>query len=242
MKWLALAIQAVEKIPFERLIVKRSNNKERLQELKAILGEAHTKPAEKPREELELPHEEVIEEPHPANLGNVRQKVRLESNPAVTSTVSTKETVDYQNREIGKILLTMQRHCVQKFRINGRACDCGQSRHLLDLEALVEETIAMVENPKLYYKLLDWIGRLGPICTVENVSSGKYDDVYPVFGNEARDMRKELLGTLDPKALFPEKHMEEVTELPLTKEEGQEITEEEFEKQRKDLLSRGIIT
>ena len=231
MKWLALMAQAVEKIPFERLLVRRPDNKERLQMFAEILGESHAEPAEKPTEKPELPHEEVMEEPHPANLGNLRQKVRLEPNPSVTSTVSTKETVDYQNREIGKILLTMQRHCVQKFRINGKACDCGQSRHLLDLEALVEEPIAMVENPDIYYRLLDWIGRLGPICSVENVSSGKYDDVYPVFGNEARDLRKELLGTLDPKALFPEKHTEEVTELPSTAEE-----------ERKELLSKGFIT
>ena len=215
MKWLALATQVIDKIPFERLLVRRPNNKERLQELAAILGKPHAEPAEKPPEEPRLPQEEVIEEPHPANLGNLRPKVRLESNPAVTSTVSTKETVDYQNREIGKILLTMQRHCVQRFRINGKACDCGQSRHLLDLEALVEETIAMVENPDIYYRTLDWIGRLGPLSTVENVSSGKYDDIYPAFGNDARDLRKELLGTLDPKALFPKKHKsEEVEEEP----------------------------
>ncbi len=230
MKWLALVAQAVEKIPFERLLVRRPNEKERLQELADILGEAHSKPAGEGTEQPPNLPEEIIEEPRLANLGNRRPKVHLESNPSVTSTVSTKETVDYQNRETGKILLTMQRHCVQKFRINGKACDCGQSRHLLDLEALVEETIAMVENPDIYYRILDWVGRLGPLCTVENVSSGKYDGSYSTFANEARDLRKELLGTLDPKALFPEKHMEE------------EITEGEFEEQRKDLLTRGIIT
>lgn len=227
MKWLALLAQAVEKIPFERLLVKRPDNKERLQELANILGESHPEPAEKPPEEPALPHEEVIEEPHPANLGNLRPKVRLEPNPAVTSTVSTKETIDYQNREIGKVLLTMQRHCVQKFRINGQACDCGQSRHLLELEALAEESIAMVENPDIYNRLLNWIERLGPLSTVENVSSGLYDDIYPTFGNEARDLRKELMGTLDPKALFPEKHKES----PPTEEEA-----------RQELLSEGFTT
>ena len=210
MNWLALAVQAVEKIPFERLIVRRPDNKERLQELAEILGESHAKPTEPKPEETDIPHGETASEPMPGNLGNQRPKVRLESNPSVTSTVSTKETVDYQNREIGKILLTMQRHCVQKFRINGKACDCGQSRHLLDLEALVEETIAMVENPDIYNRILDWIGRLGPLCTVENANSGKYDNVYQAFSNEARDLRKELLGTLDAKALFPPKAEEEI--------------------------------
>lgn len=238
---LALAAQVFDKIPIERLLIHRPDETERRRELARILTNAKPEPVNKPPEELPTPLNEEAASPQPGNLGNRPARVRLESNPAVTSDVSTKETVDYQNREIGKILLTMQRHCVQKFRINGKACDCGQGRHLLDLEGLVEETIAMVENPDIYYRILDWIGRLGPICTVENVNLGKYDDIYPVFGNEARDLRKKLLGTLDPKALFPEKHTEEVTELPSTEEE-QKITEEEFVKQRKDLLARGIIT
>ncbi len=86
------------------------------------------------------------------------------------------------------------------------------------------------------------VGRLGPICTVEHVSSGKYDDIYPTFANEARDLRKELLGTLDPKALFPKKPTEEATELPPTAEGEEVITEQQFEEQRKDLLTRGTIT
>ena len=47
MKWLALVAQVVEKIPFERLLVRRPDNKERLQELADILGEAHSKPVGK---------------------------------------------------------------------------------------------------------------------------------------------------------------------------------------------------
>ncbi len=220
MNWLSLATMAIEKIPFEKLLVRRSDNKERLKELAEILGESHAKPAEPLPEELQTPVNESKEETQLANLGNARPKVQLKENTAVTSTVSTKETVDYQNREIGKNLLMLQRHLVQKFRINGKACDCGQSRHLLDLESLVEETVGMVENPDVYYRILDWIKRLGPISTVENVTSGKYDDVYPNFSNEARDLRKEILGTLDPKALFPGKETE-----PAEKEE--EIQEAE---------------
>jgi hypothetical protein len=205
MNWLTLVGQVVDKIPFERILIKRPDNKERLHDLAKILGQAQPKPAEPKPEGAENIQEEPEERPQLGNLGNTRSKVHLEANQAVTSGVSTKETVDYQNREIGKILLTMQRHCVQKFRINGKACDCGQSRHLLDLEGLVEETIAMVDNPEIYSRILNWIGRLGPLSTVENVSSGKYDDLYQAFSNESRDIRKELLGTLDPKSLFPPK-------------------------------------
>jgi len=207
MNWLALVAQAVDKIPLERMLARRPDNKQRLQELAEILGQSHAKPAETEPEvqppETNIPQEDIPEKPRFADLGNAGPKVHLESNPQVTSSVSTKETVDYQNREIGKNLLMLQRHCVQKFRIAGRACDCGQSKHLLELEALAEETVGMVDNPDIYYRILDWVHRLGPISTVEHVSSGKYDDLYPAFGNEARDLRKELLGTLDPKALFP---------------------------------------
>ena len=98
----------------------------------------------------------------------------------------------------------MERHLVQKFRINGKACDCGQTRHLLTLEALVEEVTAMVEDD-IYDRILSWINRLGPKTTVEKVTSGLYDDEYPVFASEARNLRKELLGTLETSALFPDK-------------------------------------
>ena len=205
MNWLSLATIVVDKIPVERLLVKRPDNKKRLTELADILGQAKPKPVESQPDEANAPDEEPAGEPLPGNLGNQRPRVHLEPNPSVTSTVSTKETVDYQNREIGKNLLMLQRHLVQKFRINDRACDCGQSKHLLELEGLAEETIGMVDNPDIYYRVLDWVQRLGPISTVEKISSGKYDDKYAAFGTEARDLRKELMGTLDAKALFPAK-------------------------------------
>jgi len=225
MKWLALAAQVLEKIPLERLLIKPPSNKQNLEELQEILGQSKAKPTRMP---TELPEEETREEPEErpllGNLGNRPTRVHLGANRSVTSTVSTKETVDYQNREIGKVLLTMERHCVQKFRIAGRACDCGQSKHLLDLEALAEETIVMVDNPDIYYRLLDWIRRLGPLSTVENVESGEYDDIYPVFGNESRGLRKELMGTLDPKALFPHRETEEPADVETeTEAEAEEI-------------------
>lgn len=204
MKWLSLALSVAEKIPFERLLVKPPNNKKALEELQEILSDSRPTPVESALEEDYAPDEKPGEDGElQGYLQPRRQKMRLQPNPAVISSVSTKETVDYQNREIGKVLLTLQRHCVQKFRINGKACDCGQTRHLLELEALVEEVEAMVEDTAIYDRILDWIGRLGPVATVEAVSSGQYDELYQEFGNEAREIRKELLGTLDPKSLFP---------------------------------------
>jgi len=235
MKWLALATQVIDKIPFERLLVRRPDNKERLQELAAILGKPHAEPAEKPPEEPKLPQEEVIEEPHPANLGNLRPKVHLASREGG---LSTEETVVDQNREMGKHLLEMETHCAQKFHKKGKPCDCGQSRHILMLEGLSEETIAMVDNPDIYYRIIALGKELEPKCTLAAITSGQYDNEYPVYSQKYRDCRKELIGRLEPEALFPEKHIEEVTELPAT----QEIAKEEFGEQHKDLLTQGIIT
>lgn len=242
MRWLATAlVNLAERLPLERLFIKPPSNKKRLEELQSILGEAHTKPAEvspeKQPEETPKEHDDLK-----GFLEPRQQKVHLESNPDIVSTVSTKETIDYQNREIGKLLLRMERHYAQKLRINGVPCDCGSQKHLLDMESLSEETIPMVDNPQVYYRILEWVKKVGPKSTDEAAKSGQYDDEYPVFSRDARDFRKTVIGSLEASALFPKEAEEEVTELPLKQEEEQEITEEEFEKQRKDLLSRGFIT
>jgi hypothetical protein len=223
-KWLGMGINFVSKIPFEKFLVKPPDKTKELQELKTIFSQGKSEPAVRPdstpANETMGPELPPKESPVIANLGNQRPRVHLAPNTSTTSTVTTKETVDYQNREIGKILLGLQRHCIQKFRINGKACDCGQTRHLIDLEGMVEEVMAMVDDRTIYNNILEWISRVGPICTVENVESGKYDDVYPGLGNEARDFRKELLGTISASALFPHKQPEPAAVEEEDKENG----------------------
>jgi len=119
--------------------------------------------------------------------------------------VSPEETIDYQKREVGKLLLRMERHYSQRLRIKGIPCDCGAGKHLLDLESLSEETIPMVDNPKVYFSVLAWIKKVGPKSTDEAAKSGIYDEEYPHFSHEARDFRKEIIGSLDPNTLFPQK-------------------------------------
>lgn len=119
--------------------------------------------------------------------------------------VSLEETIDYQKREVGKLLLRMERHYSQRLRINGIPCECGAGKHLLDLESLSEETIPMVDNPQVYYSVLEWIKKVGPKSTDEAAKSGVYDKEYPTFSHEARDFRKEIIGSLDPNDLFPQK-------------------------------------
>ena len=199
MKWLTLLAQAIERIPLERLFIKPPSNKKRLEELRDILGEAHTKPVQTSTENSP---EEIPEEYHDLKgyLGNRRQKVHLE--PPPTNGVSTEETVTYQNREIGKLLLRMERHYAQKLRINGVPCDCGSQKHLLDLESLCEETVSMVDNPDIYYRIIEWSREITPKSTDQAAKSGKYDNEYPVFSRQARDFRKEVIGSSEPSALF----------------------------------------
>lgn len=189
--WFALAIEAVSRLPVEKLIFRPPDRSKHLEELKKIL---------KVKETAGTGSKYSV----PVEVG----RVHLEPNSNVASTITTKETVDYQNREIGKELLAMETHCVQGFKINGRFCDCGAHKHLLKIEALVEEAMAMVDNTEIYERILDWEHHLGPKCTVEIAQSGKYAKEYAGFGAEARTLRKELLGTV----VKPTKEIGEVAE------------------------------
>ena len=112
--------------------------------------------------------------------------------------ISTKETVAYQNREISKLLLRMEGHCTQKFRLFGKICDCGAQKHLLDLESLCEETVPMVDNPDIYYQVIELGKELSPKCLPEAVATLQYDDEFPSYARRYRDLRKKLIGSLDP--------------------------------------------
>lgn len=191
MKWLTAIAQVVERLPLERLFIKPPSNRKQLGELQEILGGARPKPIEPSPEEAPEEAEEGYLEPR-------RQRVHL---PEAKSELSTEETVAYQNREIGKLLLRMERHYAQKLRINGVPCDCGSQKHLLDLESLCEETIAMVDNSDIYYRIIEWGRGVAPKSTDQAAKSGSYDNEYPFFSRQARDFRKDIIGSLEPSAL-----------------------------------------
>ncbi|MDD5700633.1 MAG: hypothetical protein PHU23_01170 [Dehalococcoidales bacterium] len=200
--WWAAASYLIAKIPLEKIFSQEKDKSDSLQELKTIVDTL----------------------PKPA-------KTEVKADPSSTSTVTTRETVDYQNREIGKVLIQMERHAAQGMRIAGKACDC-LSKHIVDLESLCEETITMVTNPNIYYRMIDWVRDITPKVSVEANESGQYRDEYPVMARQARDFRKEILGTLDYKALFQQgespviqeaenilkQHKEKVTELEVPAE------------------------
>lgn len=86
----------------------------------------------------------------------------------------------------------MERHFAQKMRINGITCDCGAPKHLLDIEDMAEESIPMVRDTKVYYRILDWVKKVGPKCMEKRAKTRLFDEEYPLMSYETRDFRKEL--------------------------------------------------
>lgn len=232
MSWLELAINTLGKLPVEKLFIKPADRTEErakaLGELEANLKNSQkiappttsTRKAEKPPEiELQEASRVHLAEPQPSGL-------------------STEQTVDYQNREVGKLLLRMERHYAQRMRVAGIPCDCGAQKHLLDLESLSEETIPMVDNPQIYYSVIEWIKKVGPMSTDEAAKSGLYDEQYPIFSHEARDFRKGIIGSLEPLSLFPKKpgEPEGTRILPVVSKEEKEQIREKAHKKIEEVL------
>ncbi|MDP2659447.1 MAG: hypothetical protein Q8R28_01805, partial [Dehalococcoidia bacterium] len=104
--------------------------------------------------------------------------------------------------------------------IAGKICDCGATKHLLDMEGMAEETISMAPGDTVYQRIVDFVREAGPHSTVEMVQTGQWDKIYPVYAATCRDLRKELLGTLDVGALWPEPTISRVPELPAPRAEA----------------------
>lgn len=234
MNWLALAGNLIRRVPIERVLFPPRDNIRELQDFAATMT-APVAPNKAPPEQKPM----IIAQ-HPLEIKpQEAPKVHL-TKPQVT--MSPEVTVDYQNREIGKLLLRMERHYAQRLRINGVPCDCGSQKHLLDIESLCEETIPMVDNPQVYYQIMNWVKETGPKSTDEAAKSGLHDEEYPVFSHQARDFRKEIIGSLDPSALFPRKpsEPERSTILPVvSEEEREEIRRRAHQKIEQVLESEG---
>lgn len=198
--WLALASETLNRFPVERWLVKPQRESESLKELQDILQQS---PAWSQETSASSPEKAFLPQSEPPQSIVAKRPPATNKAVATADAVSTQETADYQDREIGKLLLRMERHCVQKFRINGKVCECGANKHLLDIESLCEETIPMVEDSSTYYQIINTCRELGPKCTVDIVATGQFDAEYPEYAYRFRDFRKELLGTLDAKALWP---------------------------------------
>jgi len=231
MDWLSFASNIIRRIPVERVLFPRPDHTKALEEFATSVEGTRTQKESSPSPSMTTTTQ-TAEKPLEIKPQEA-PKVHL-SEPGV----SPEQTVDYQNREIGKLLLRMERHYAQRLRINGVPCDCGSSKHLLDLESLCEETIPMVDNPGVYYRIIEWIKKVGPTSSDEAAKSGLYDEQYPIFSHEARDFRKEIIGSLEPSALFPQKpgEPEGTRILPVASEEEIEQIREKAHQKIEEVL------
>ncbi|GAI69321.1 unnamed protein product [marine sediment metagenome] len=233
MDWLTFAGNLIRRIPLERVLIPRPDNTKALKDFAASVT-APVAQNRAPSEQKPM----VTTQPPPRIVPQEAPKVHLaEPQPGGPS---AEETVAYQSREIGKLLLRMERHYAQKMRVGGVPCDCGAQKHLLDLESLCEETIPMVDSPQVYYHVIEWIKKVGPKSTDEAAKSGLHDEEYPNFSHQARDFRKDVIGSLEPHALFPQKPGEpEGTQiLPVVSEEERELIREKAHQKIEEALSQ----
>lgn len=235
MSWFfALAGNIIRRVPIEKVLFPPRDNTKALKEFYSSLDTAQSQKGAAP---APAPATTVTAEKSPEIKPQEAPKVHLAEPPVVG--VSLEQTVVYQNREIGKLLLRMERHYAQRLRIAGVPCDCGSSKHLLDMESLCEETIPMVDNSRVYYHVIEWIKKVGPTSTDEAAKSGNYDEQYPFFSHEARDFRKEIMGSLDPSALFPQKpgEPEGARILPVVSDEEKEEIKQRAIQKIEEVLS-----
>ncbi len=195
------ASELIQKLPIERWLIKPRDTSRDREELRQIIDEMPT--GEALSRKRETPSEEEEESERPELMPRRRPKVRLHHTSIQGPT--QEETVAYQNMEIGKGLFQMEKHFAQKLRIFDKPCDCGMKTIGLGLMGDLEETIPLVEDPDVYYRLIEWVKVVLPKSTQEASASGVYDEEYPLLSRQARDFRKEIMGTLDVKALFPPK-------------------------------------
>jgi len=216
MNWFSFFSNLASRVPVERVLFPPRDNTKTLEEFETTIA-APVAPNKAPPEQKTTPTT-ITQEPKSGG-------------------VSPEQLIDYQKREIGKLLLRMESHYAQRLRIKGIPCDCGAGKHLLDLESLCEETIPMVDNPQVYYGVLEWIKEVGPKSTDVAAKSLIYDGEYPSFSHQARDFRKEIIGSLDPSTLFPQKPGEPQITLEGAKkmaaEEAAKEVEEKWHSQEK---------
>ena len=121
---------------------------------------------------------------------NIDEEEETEETPV--SSVTTQETIAYQNRELSKVLLALETHLSQGCRIAGKACDCCSPKHPLELEKLSEEVLTMTDNP-IYHKIIQFAHEVARKANVRAIESGRYESEYPILAIQARDLRKRIM-------------------------------------------------
>jgi len=147
--------------------------------------------------------------PHNVPLDNARGMTQPSHNETVTDVsvsqatemVTDAEKAAYQRRELGKVLLLLQRHFAQGCKIAGKACDCCD-KHPMELEALAEESIPMGLDKAQMERVIEWARYVQPMVPTEIVTAGTYAHLYPQLSEQARQLRIAILGTDKPAAIL----------------------------------------
>lgn len=147
--------------------------------------------------------------PSPSSPTTSPESPRPAARARTIETASTGETIAWQRREIAKELYRLQMNLAAGGMIAGKPCDCLSGKHVLGLEALAEETMAMHQDP-VYQQVLDWTKEVDSKGTPDAIASGKYADDYPRMAGEARAFRKRLLGTEDTRAMVTAQERREI--------------------------------
>lgn len=185
--WFSIGLQALTKLPIERLLSRKRDPVEAVEELEEKLlssdGRQFSPTAQSSAPVVtDAPKEALaLEQPNP-------------------SRVTTLETIQYQKRELGKEIMLLEKHLQQKCKIGGKACDCCE-KHPIVIEGLAQETLGMTGD-KLYESVIAWARKITPKTTEEASRSGEFDNAYPGMAVEARNIRKRIMGTADVKALL----------------------------------------
>jgi len=125
--------------------------------------------------------------------------------PIESAVPTTEETIAQLKRRLGKELYKLELDLANELRINGKPCDCLNSKHSLLFEAVAEELIPLDPHNPIYREILDWVTTAMPRGTFEAISSGRYDAEYPLMASEVRDFRKRLLGNISRVAMIEPK-------------------------------------
>ena len=130
--------------------------------------------------------------PNPFQRDEDKEAETTEATPV--SSVTTQETIAYQNRELSKVLLALETHLSQGCRIAGKACDCCSGRHPLELEKLSEEALSMTSN-EVYHDIIQFAREVDQKANVAALNSRQYDSEYPILAIRARNLRKHIMAS-----------------------------------------------
>ncbi len=202
---ISICLVALSKLPFERIFIKPPDPTESVKKLEAAF--ASHQPLSKPT--IQAEKTEPLKEGSEVLPDRPGAETRAENKELLSGRrVTTEETIAYQKRELGKEILLLEKHLQQKCKIGGIACDCCQ-KHPIAIEALAQESLGMSNEP-IFNDITVWIRGIAPMTTEAASKSGKFDDLYPRMAIKARDMRKNLMGTDEVKALLDEAQTEKV--------------------------------